>query len=797
MHKISGLLFLTALCFCTLTAFSQQRYTIKGRVINEDRLPVEYGNVGLLKNDSILVSHTTTDSLGNFIIDVEQGDYKILITQFGNEFLRKDVFVDQDLNIGELAINEIKVLDEVTVTGRKRLIERRIDRLVFNIENATSMTGADALDALKITPRVKVQNDQISMIGKSTMSVMIDDRILQLTGDDLTNYLKTIKSDDIKSIEVITNPPSKYDAEGNSGIINIITKKAKSNMWNSSLRAIYKQASHATGSGSASFNMKRNKLSLTSSASYIKGTVAPVETSKIYYQDVTWEEVNNRKDNSNAISLNLGLDYELSKNVSTGITYRHVTSKPAILDNNSSYVFNSESNILDSMFLTDGRNDKEVISNQFNYHLIYRIDSSGRKLSLDYDFFRYKSNSERPFNTKRKIGEEINPFLSALNIGNQDIRNNSVNVDMEHPTNWVTMNYGGRISLIETTNDFSYYNLKNNMPELDPLNSNSFTYSENTQALYFSGHKQISEKWEAKLGLRMESTQTKGISPSLNETNRINYTEFFPTAYIVYNPNADNSFSINYGKRIQRPSYSFLNPFRWVTSPYMYSEGNPFVQPSFANNFEFGYNFKDNLVTSLYFSRVNDGFGQVTFLDEEINIQRILVRNYLLNKTFGISQMVAINPMSWFRANFFADIYYNSSKSKIPEALQSLEGWNGEFTLNTDITLNKSKTALLNVNYLYVTAGKDELYHNSNFDQLDISIKYLMFDNKLSVAMHANDIFSSNRPTYTTFNNSIKNSFRNYYDERYVRLSIIYNFGKVFKKDARKAANSEEYDRLR
>lgn len=793
----TGYLFIILILFFTGNEINAQQFTLKGKVVNESKILVEYANASLIKNDSLLLNETETDSLGNFLLLAEKGNYTILITQFGNEFLKKEIYVDQDTNIGELMINDTTMLEGVTLTARKKLIERKIDRLVYNIEDVTSLAGADALDALKITPRVKVQNDQISIIGKSTMSIMVNDRLIQLSGDDLTNYLKTIKSDDIKNIEVITSPPSKYNAEGNSGIVNIITKKIKSNMWDGSLQTSYKQASYATGSGSGSFNMKRDKLELISSVSYVNGAVAPVETSKIYYPGIDWGEVNNRKDNSNAISFNLGLDYALTQKLSTGITFKHVNSKPIIEDNNRSYVLNSQSHLVDSLFITNGRNNKELISNQFNYHLVYKIDSIGRKLSLDYDFFKYKSNSERFFNTKKGTEDQINPLTSALNIGNQNIQNNSVNIDMEHPTAWASINYGGKLSFIETSNDFLYYNFKNDIPVVDPTNSNSFAYTENTQSLYLSIHKEINEKWEAKIGIRMENTQTKGVSAALNEINRMRYTEFFPTAYIVYNLNANNTFNINYGKRIQRPSYNFLNPFRWVISPYMYSEGNPFVQPSFAHNLELGYNYKDNLNTSIYFSQVNDGFGQVTFLDNETNIRKILVRNYLLSNTIGLSQIIVINPMSWLGVNFSGDIYYSSAKSRIPEALPSLNGWNGVFTMNTDIILNKDNTAFLNMNYIFVTAGEEGLFKGSQFSQFDVSFKYLVLDKKLTLAVHANDVFSSNRPTYTTYNNSIKNSFQNYYDIRFVRFSVAYNFGKAFNKEKRKETNLEEYNRVK
>src|SRR5690606_33475099 len=151
-----------------------------------------------------------------------------------------------------------------------------------------------------------------------------------------------------------------------------------------------------------------------------------------------------------------------------------------------------------------------------------------------------------------------------------------------------------------------------------------------------------------------------------------------------------HSFSLNYNRRINRPNYNFLNPFRWIASPYSYSEGNPYLQPSFSNNVEFEYIFKDNFISSLYFSHTDDDFEQVTFLDSINNIQQIIPKNFIVNKTVGLNQTIIFKPKHWWYVNFSADIYYSSTDSKITQTLQFLSGWNGEFNLNNDFILNQN-----------------------------------------------------------------------------------------------------------
>ena len=238
--------------------FSQIK--ISGQIKNEKNNPVEFIEIQLQNKDSIIFKSELTNAEGKFILETEKGEYSLLVRQLGGIYHKQKINVNQDTYIGIINITEKEQqLQEVVITSKKKLIEKKVDRLVFNVENSISASGGDAIDALKLTPRVKVQNEQISMIGKSGMLIMIDDRIIQLSGDDLINYLKTLKSDDIKSIEVITNPPAKYNAEGNSGILNIKLKKAKNDAWSASVRTLYQQASYPTGAFGTGYNLQKNK----------------------------------------------------------------------------------------------------------------------------------------------------------------------------------------------------------------------------------------------------------------------------------------------------------------------------------------------------------------------------------------------------------------------------------------------------------------------------------------------------------------------------------------------------------
>jgi len=776
-------------------AFSQ--ISIKGKIIDSNNKPIEIAEILLISEDSTTLRSEFSDIQGDFTIEGPKRNYLLQIRQLGTILYTKQINLNNDINLGIIKVENSQMLKEVTIEGGKKLIEKRVDRLIFNVEVSIAASGGDALDALRITPRVKVQNDKIEMIGKGNLAFMIDDRPIQMSGDDLITFLKTLKADDIKSIEVITNPPAKYKAEGNSGLINIRMKKAKYAFWNTSVRTVYQQATYPTGAAEVSFNYQKGRLTLLADISHINSTNAPLENNNIYYPNLLWLEDNKIKDATKSLSKRINIDYSVSKKLTMGVQYNIINNAPSIDENIISKLINPTTTVIDSLIVTQANTTRKRTPITLNYHFIYKPDSSGKKISVDFDYFNYKNESNRLFETNTLLNNgnlRANSFLSANNIGLQNINNYSLDMDVEHPTKWTTLNYGGRVSFTKTHNFFTVFNLETRFPVLDPNQSNEFIFNEHTQAVYLSAQNEIDKKWQTKLGIRLENTQTEGKS---NTINRIAYTKLFPTAYVAYTPNDNHSFSLNYGRRINRPSFILLNPFKWILSPYSYSEGNPYVLPSFTHNVELEHSYGDLLTSSLYFSSLNNGFEQVTIVDEKNNIQQTMPRNFIKNHMIGVNEYINIQPFKWLRVNFLCDIYYSSTTSQIPVTLNFLKGWNGEFTLNNDIILNKSETLLLNASYNYTTAGTDNLDRNTAFSQLNASIKLLLLQKKIQITVYGNDILSSNRPEYTSYSNDIKTISKNYSDIRYIRFAISYILGKKIKNiEQRNNKNEDEINRL-
>jgi len=799
MSKIAPTYFcfiLIVLLFPTVV-FSQIKIT--GIIADTNNAVLNSVQVSLTAIQTTVIETQLSDQNGKFTFSVQKGIYIFDIKQLDILLYTEKIEVNQDIDFGILNLDTSKILGEVVIEQKKKLVEKKIDRLVFNVENSIAASGGDALDALKLVPRVQVQNDELSITGKGSISLMVDDRIIRLSGNELTAFLKSIQADDIKSIEVITNPPAKYNAEGNSGMINIKLKKARKDSWNGSLQGTYQQTSYVKGFSNATFNYQKNKFTLQSAIGYSNGSNAPVENTEIYYPDYLWKEHVDRRRFSKLLNGRLGIDYKISDKLTTGIQYIGNNNKLDISEITNAAIINSSTHALDSIIKTKGKDWTTTNYNSLNYHLVYKIDTVGTKLSFDADYFNNKNATNRIFNNNNFDADGIaNPdsYSAAINDGDQSVDNYAANIDIEHPLNWLKLNYGARISYVKTENEFSLYDLTTGEPVLDTDQSNEFIFKENTQAAFIDANKEINKNWEAKVGLRLESTQTKGRSITLDQQNNIHYTRLFPTAYLVYKPNDNHTFTLSYGKRIRRPSFNFLNPFRVVSSPYSYSEGNPYLKPSYAHNVELEYGLKDIWTISVYFSGVRDGFEQANNVDPQTSMQRYIPLNFIKSNNFGISQSLNFEIFKWIKTYASADIYYSESTSDIPFTLPFLKGWNGEFRLTNDFIITKNKTVLLNLNYAYTTTGVDNLDTNTAFSQLNAALKLFLLQKKLQLTLYGNDIFRTSQTTYTGFSNTIKTSYSNYSDNRMLRLSVLYNFGGDTKVQQRENKNSGEQDRL-
>ncbi len=694
--------------------------------------------------------------------------------------------------MGTITLKPDNKLSEIIIVGRKKIIERQAGKLIFNIRNTSFLKGSDGFEVLKRTPRINIRNDQISIIGKDKLRILINGRITTLSGAELKAYLQSITADDIAKIEVMANPSAKYAAEGNTGMINIVLKKHHAGYYSGSIRTIYKPATYNAGEVTGSFNYKKNKWVFSGSINRAKGAREVLENSTINYPSQNWVYENNEKREFNNISGRFTLDYELSNQTAIGIQYNSGIFKYPSFSNSNTKTYNTQ-NSLDSIIVSYNNAYDQKFSHAINTHFQTALDTIGKKLSIDLDYYKFDKKEEELFQSSTP-----HLYQSKDNQGANSINNLSGRLDLELPLKFLNLETGIKISTTNNNSTIKNYDIINNAPVFNSNQSNEFEYTENNQAVYVSADKTINDKWQAKTGLRLEMTQTKAYSKTLNETTQNAYTKLFPSFYVSYTANENNIFSLAYGKRIKRPYFFQLNPFRYNSDIYTYTEGNPLLKPSFIDNIELSHSYKDLLQTTIYYKSVKNGFNQISILHPN-HVQQIIPKNYYNSSEFGLTENISFNTTKFWETSNDIYLYYLQAKATIPEVKAENKGITAYLETDNIFILNTQKTIFAKINYWYQFPEASDLDNASAYSQLDVGVKALLLENKLILNLSLTDLLKTNRPTYVSYyRNQIKTTFSNYYDNRRLHISLTYRFGnRQIKGKKHQESNREEKNRIK
>lgn len=777
--------------FFLLSLFSWgQTVQVTGQIY-EGEQPTEFTEVRLTDKTTQAIFQTHTQALGTFTLAVVPAVYQLTLHQYNQEIYQVALEITQDTDLGKIVLEESKRLDEVQIIAQKRLVERKIDRLVFNLEAAVVGTGGNALDALKVTPSVRVSPSSISIVGKNQVLILIDDRPTYLSGDELTRYLESISSADLKSIEVITTPPAKYEAEGNSGIINIVTKKTPADAWNATIGSTYQRGKRNTMRYNAGFNLNHKKWKSKVTANFGDARFLRTWKSDLFYTDETWESRSTTDGKNNYHNLNVDLAYQWNKNWEMGIKFAKNNYDFKGLMEGKTTRFQSKGI---HSYLTEDSNEQSK-SDRFilSYFNEIKLDTLGKKVTLDLDYIRSDQPSYRKFNSQTldPLYQNIpNSFLEGGNDNQNTIDNYIGKLDFDLPFQAFNLNVGAKIASSQTNNKLLIYN-----PSLPPgVQDNQFDYKENNQAVYASANKTWAEILTIQAGLRVEATQTKGYASALDQTNRKDYVKFFPTLYINYQVKEDQALGFNYARRINRPSFESLNPTRSTYNAYSYHEGNPFLKPAYTTNLELMYTYK-KLESKLYYSHLKDGISQVSQLDAETKHYNYIWMNYVEVKEIGLSENIYFKPTSWWNSSNEFTLTY-SSTLPVLENEARVKGTAAYFSTSNDFILNRTQTLFAGFHYTQSFKGVSDNFHSKAYADLNLNVKYLLVDKKLELSLQLSNVLNSIYSTYKETTGAIQR-FENNWDNRSIRFSASYKLGNsTLKVKQRAAAYEEELGRL-
>ncbi|WP_281322353.1 TonB-dependent receptor domain-containing protein [Flavobacterium aestivum] len=771
---------------------------ISGKVVTTENIPVDFAEVVLFENETVPVKSQVTNEKGEFVLEYKAGLYKLKINQFNSVLYTKEIELNSNLDLGVIIINQVQELETVVISKKKEIVDRKVDRLVFNVENTISTAGGDALDALKITPGIQIQNETITIIGKSTVRVLIDDKMIELGQEELTNLLKSIPSENIKSIEVITTPPAKYEALGNSGLVNIKLKKSKKDSWNLSLGSGYLHRQHdGEGSLTSNFIYNQNKLSMSASLNYRNGGIYLEQESRIHFADELWALDYPLQKKHKMLNGIFSMQYAATPKWTFGFQYLTNLNKTNTDATRSLLIYDNDTNEVKQNITSVGYAFLRPTLHSINLFNEYKINQKGGKMVVNLDYFNYGSDDSRPY---EGTSEEYNPpkeqFFKGINNNNQSINNFSSKIDFELPIAWVNLSFGGKISFSDTKNLISAFNSDfTDVPVTDmPLSNFEFGYKENVQAVYLSGNKKFSNNLESQIGLRVENTQAKSYDVDLDQSVNNNYTKLFPSFNISYTPQPNSVYRFSYSRRIDRPNFAQLNPNIAYINPFQSIQGNPLLQPSFADNFEFIYSYK-KLESKFYYSHDKNVFMQISTPDPETNVVRIINQNIFNMERLGIAEIYVFNKFKRWTSNNTADFNYTKSKSLI-ESTKGVEGFNLKLSTNNDFILNDKKTFLFNLNYWYVFPKTEGFVKLDASSSTSLTIQYLLLNNDLRISLKANDIFRTEKIKFNPTVNGVYQEYSLYNDSRYIQLYLNYRLGsKKAKIVNRNTGNEEERKR--
>ncbi|WP_277115489.1 outer membrane beta-barrel family protein [Chryseobacterium sp.] len=680
----------------------------------------------------------------------------------------------------------VNKIEEVTMNGKKILVQRKVDRLVYNVQNSMLSQGSSGTEVLAGTPLLQVDENKglLSIAGKNGVSVMVNDRMLNISGAELINYLRNLRSENILKIEVITTPPAKYEAQGNSGIINIILKKNQNLGWNGYLTTSYAQKTYAGFSSVAGVNYQNEKIKASVKVMGYDGDKRSVEKYNIIGQNSSVSK-DDRRDMNDGLGLNANFDYSLSKNSNIGLVY-DITKGHTNMDINSTQsYFTDGTPTLQTE--TDSKHRSPYTTQMLNLYFDQKFGE--HKLSFGANYYGNLPDTEVNFTT-RNVAD--NSMQTVRNLSGVDYKIYSGQADLTLNFKKIQLETGAKYSQFSNNSDIGYFNFTHGNYIIDPAKSNLFDYNEKNYAAYVSASKDLGEKWSVKAGLRYEYSQTNGFSPTTQSKSENNYGKFFPTAYVSYKASQDNQFSINYSRRINRPYFRALDPFRWYSNPNTYYAGNPSLQPSFNHNIEFNYIFKNKFSATLYYQRTKNNFDQISFLNGIDLISTY--ENYYNQNIYGINFNYTDTFFKIWESNISTSFSYNETQitrfNLVPKNGQSFY-----YSLNNTFQLNKAKTFMLFVNYWHNLPSRDGSASIKGRASFDAGLKMSFVEKALQVNLSVSDIFKQSGFKADMYFTDNTQSFNNYWDARRMTLSITYNFGNQKVKSNKRAINFEEKDR--
>jgi hypothetical protein len=790
--------------FCAIS-LAQTNNSILGKV---NQLSQSITISLVLASDNSLVKTEITEADGTFkFSNVKENSYKILVDDSNFQIYQSETLVvSQDSSLVEVPfINLTRIgttqLREIVVKKKKPFVENKIDRTIVNVDAFITAAGGDALDVLEKAPGITVdQNGTITFKGKTGVQVFIDDKPTYLSGSELESYLRSLPASTLDKIELMTNPPAKYDAAGSAGVINIVSKKSKAKGFNGSASSRVSQGKRTHSRQGLNLNYLTDKVRIFGNIGYAYQN--PINdlfifrqfknedqsTKSVFYQNSFIESIVHT---SNA---KIGVDYYFNDKTTFGIGLTGISKDNRQRTEVKSDLTNAAL-VLDSTIIARNRENETFKNGGINLNFRRDLDSIGQKITVDLDYLNYDTSTTQTFNnfvyqpdSLLSSQDELKGLLPAA------IVIYSLKTDYFLPLkNNGSFEIGYKSSFSKTDNVADYRDVigGNEVPNYDT--SNHFKYDETIHAGYINLNTNY-KRFTFQTGLRLENTNSKGnqlgnVEKPAARFERT-YTNLFPTVYIQYKLDSvgNNQLVLNYGRRINRPYFQDLNPFVSPLDKFTFYSGNPFLNPSFADNYELSYRWKEYISTTLSYGYSKDEINETIEIRDEIYFSR--PGNIGKSQFYSINVNAQIPFNKWWSANAYSELTNMQYQSKLYTEDLNSSGTFWYFSINNSFKFKQDWSVELNGTYQTdVVSSQFVLLSRSN---VNFGIQKKILKGKGSIKLAANDIF------YANINNGIIRNirltdanWRNRPDSRFVALTFTYSFGKSFQTKTHEATGAD------
>lgn len=791
---------LLSVLFCT--GFAKTTGTVKGEILDENNQPVAYVNVALrLAADSSIAKVELTLEDGTYrFVNVSSNDYFVEASFVGLATYSTEIFSVSDGGVYEVPQIQMTAqenqLEEVTVTAQKPLLELKPGKMVLNVQNSVTGAGDNALDLLRKSPGVVIDNNEnISLLGKAGVQVYIDDKISPLSGTDLAAFLKTVQASEIEAIEIITNPSAKYDAQGNAGIINIKMKRDERLGANANLNLGYSQGEVARYNGGISGNYKNKAFNTFGSYSYNNGNNVNFNEFSREQFGFTFEQVADQANSWESNNYRLGTDFFVGEKHTIGFLVNGFISN-SLNDSDSRAVIGTlGENSIDSVLIAGSNTEFDRRNNNFNIN--YKFDSKdGKTLNIDADYglFRIDGEDFQPNAyydpTESVILSENNVFMNMPT----DIDIATFKVDYEQPLWKGQLGAGIKTSYVTTDNTFNFFNVVNGENILNRDVTNQFEYTENVNAAY-ANYSQKIDKFSINAGLRLEQTNSEGDLTSFVQTDdenvKRNYLDLFPSAGISYTMNEKHSFQLNYSRRINRPNYQDLNPFRMRLDELTFEKGNPFLQPEYTNRVSFTHSFMYALNTTFSFDYTSNLIARLTDAETEKSAF-ITYRNVADQFNYSLNVSGALPITEWWSTYTSLTGFYQENRADFGDG-KTLDLNVTSFNVYSQQTLRLPKDFAVEISGWY---SSPQLWEGSfEMDamwQLNAGISKKVLDGRGNLKLAINDIFKTQVWSGVSEFGDLIIDVRGGWDSRRVNLNFSYMLGNTNVKSRRRKTGLED-----